>query len=126
MPKPKRRRKIIIFVVVVVILAALLPMLLKKKQPPIAVQTEKVMRRNLTETVVANGKIYPVIQLHISAEVSGEIIELAVKEGQVVKKGDLLLKIKPDFYAAAVNQAKAGYESSLDAKTTAEANLEKA
>ncbi|HEX4342192.1 MAG TPA: efflux RND transporter periplasmic adaptor subunit, partial [Verrucomicrobiae bacterium] len=49
-----------------------------------------------------------------------------VKEGQVVKKGDLLLKIKPDFYAAAVNQAKAGYESSLDAKTTAEANLEKA
>jgi len=126
MPKPKKRRKIIIFSVIVLVLIVLVPMLLKKKQLPIAVTVDKVMRRNLTETVVANGKIYPVVQLHISAEVSGEIIELAVHEGQQVKKGDELLKIKPDFYAAAVNQAKAAYESSLNGQTTAEATLEKA
>jgi len=126
MPKPKRRRKIIIFTVIVLVLLCLVPVLFKKKQPPIPVTTEKVARRNLTETVVANGKIYPVVQLHISAEVSGEIIELAVKEGQLVKKGDLLLKIKPDFYAAAVNQSKAAYESSLNGQTTAEATLERA
>ena len=75
---------------------------------------------------MANGKIQPVVQVTISPEVSGEIIELPVKEGQQVKKGDLLVKINPDIYIAAVNQAKAGYESSLAAKASAEANLEKA
>ena len=89
-------------------------------------QTEKITRHNITETVVANGKVYPVLQVHISPEVSGEITELAVKEGQWVKKGALLLKIKPDLYIAAVNQAKANYESSIAGKTTAIANLEKA
>ena len=75
---------------------------------------------------MANGKIQPVVQVNISPEVSGEIIELPVKEGQQVKKGDLLVKINPDIYIAAVNQAKAGYESSLAAKASAVANLEKA
>ena len=98
----------------------------KKREPAITVQTEKVTRHNITETVVANGKIYPVVQVHISPEVSGEIIDLPVKEGQYVHKGDLLLKINPDVYLAAVNQAKASYESSLAAKTKAVANLEKA
>jgi HlyD family secretion protein len=51
---------------------------------------------------------------------------LPVKEGQFVHKGDLILKINPDVYIAALNQVKAGYESSLAAKTSAEANLEKA
>ena len=56
------------------------------------VLVEKSTRRNLTELVVANGKIQPVVQVVINPEVSGEIIELPVKEGQHVKKGDLLLK----------------------------------
>ncbi len=98
----------------------------KQKEPAISVQTEKVSRHTVTETVVANGKIYPVKQVHISPEVSGEITELPVKEGQYVHKGDLLLKINPDVYVAGLNQANAGYESSLAAKTTAVANLEKA
>lgn len=126
MSKSKKRRKIIVFSVIAVGLVLLVPVLLKKKQPPITVQTEKVARRNLTETVVANGKIYPVVQVHISPEVSGEIIELAVKEGQKVKKGDLLLKIKPDFYLAALNQARASYQSALAGKATSQANFEKA
>src|SRR4029450_12770133 len=66
------------------------------------------------------------IQGKISPEVSGEIIELPVKEGQRVKKGDLILKIKPDFYIANRNQAEASYKSSLASQNTSEATLEKA
>ena len=127
MPNPKKRKKIWILVAIAVVLVVLtLVAVFKKREPAITVQTDKVVRRNLTEKVVANGKIYPVLQVHISPEVSGEITELAVKEGQRVKKGDLLLRIKPDFYLANLNQVKASYESSLAAKTQAIANLEKA
>jgi len=84
-----------------------------------------VGHRNLMETVKANGKIQPVVKVNISPEVSGEIIELPVKEGQSVHKGDLILKIKPDFYVAAANQAEAAYQSSLAGKATAQANLNK-
>ena len=127
MAKPKKRRKLIIFSAIGLMLVTLILLaIFKKREPVITVQTEKVARHSLTNIVVANGKIQPVIQVSISPEVSGEIIELPVKEGQQVKKGDLLVKINPDIYIAAVNQAKAGYESSLAAKASAVANLEKA
>src|SRR5882672_6724073 len=128
-PKPKRKGRgkfIVISAIVVVVLALTMFFALRKKDPAINVQTEKIARHTITETVIANGKIYPVLQVHISPEVSGEITELRVKEGQFVHKGDLLLKIKPDFYTAAIKQARANYQSSLASKTTAEANLEKA
>ncbi len=97
-----------------------------KRQPPIIIQSEKVAQRNLTEIVVANGKIQPVLQVSISPEVSGEITNLPVKEGQSVKKGDLLVQINQDIYVAALNQAKASYESSVASQASAQANLEKA
>ena len=126
MAKSKKRRKVIIFSVIgLVLVTVTLVVIFKKRQPVITVQTEKVARHSLTNIVVANGKIQSVIQVPISPEVSGEIIELPVKEGQQVKKGDLLVKINPDIYIAAVNQAKAGYESTLAAKASAEANLKK-
>src|SRR4029078_4166775 len=90
------------------------------------VQSEDVARQTITKLGVANGKIQPVLQVKISPEVSGEIIELPVKEGQSVKKGEMILKIKTDFYRANRNQAEAGYQSSLSGKLTAEANLERA
>src|SRR6266850_3040111 len=127
MANSKKRRKILIFSVIGIALIALTAgAILRKREVVVTVQTEKVARRTLTEIVVANGKIQPVVQVKISPEVSGEIIELAVKEGQQVKKGDLLLKIKPDFYVANRNQAEASYKSSVAGKTTAEANLRKA
>ncbi len=124
----KRRRKIIVFSVIGLVLIGLITaaVILRKRQPVITVQTEKVARRSLTELVVANGKIQPVVQVKISPEVSGEIIELPVKEGQQVKKGDLILKIKPDVYIANRNQAEASYQSSMAGRATAEANLRKA
>ena len=127
MPTQKKRKKILILLAIAVVLVMLvLVAVFKKREPVITVQTDKVARHDITEKVVANGKIYPVMQVHISPEVSGEIIVLAVKEGQYVHKGDLLLKILPDVYLAAVNQAKANYESSVAGKAQSVANLEKA
>ena len=126
-PKNKKRRKIIVFSVIGLVLAGLtVAAVFRKRQPVITVQTEKVARRNLTETVVANGKIQPVLQVKISPEVSGEIIDLPVKEGQSVKKGDLLVKIKPDTYIANVRSAEAQYLSSASGKDLAKASMKKA
>src|SRR5690242_19637945 len=126
-PKSKKRRKFIVFGAIGLVLVGLtLAAVLRKREPVITVQTEKVARRNLTEIVVANGKIQPVLQVKISPEVSGEMIELPVKEGQLVKKGDLIVKIKPEFYIAQLNSANASYKASCAARATAEANLRKA
>ena len=97
-----------------------------KKVPPISVSKEKAARRNITEVVVANGKIEPVLQVKISPEVSEEIIELNVKQGQHVKKRDLLLKIRPDNYVAARDSAKANFKYATANKNTSDANLERA
>src|SRR5512143_3477033 len=127
MAKSKKRRKIIIFSVILLALAGLGAFaFLRKKEPVIRVETAKVVRTNITETVIANGRIQPVLQVKISAEVSGEIIDLPVKEGQKVSKGDLLVRIKPDFYVAATNQANASYKSAVAGKSVAEANLRRA
>src|SRR5436190_5514267 len=125
--KNKNRRKIIVFSVIGLVLVGLtLAAIFRKREAVITVQTEKVARRNLTETVVANGKIQPVLQVKISPEVSGEIIDLPVKEGQSVKKGDLLVKIKPDSYVANVRSAEAQYLSSASGKDLAKASMKKA
>jgi HlyD family secretion protein len=127
MAKSKKRRRILVFSVIALALVGLTAVvILKKRDIVTTVQTEKVTRRDLTEMVMANGRVQPVLQVKISAEVSGEIIALPVKEGQSVKKGDLLVKIKPDLYIAAVNQAKALYESAQAGKAQSVANLEKA
>lgn len=98
----------------------------RKKEVIVTVQTEKVARRDITEIVVANGRIQPVVQVVISPEVAGEIIELPVKEGQRVKKGDLLVQIKPDNYRASRQIAEANFKSALASKSVAQAELDKA
>ncbi|HEY0455612.1 MAG TPA: efflux RND transporter periplasmic adaptor subunit [Verrucomicrobiae bacterium] len=125
-PKKKSHRKwYILLLVVVIALAGSGYAWFRKREVPIAVQVEKVARRNLTELVVANGKVQPVLQVVINPEVSGEIIDLPVKEGQLVQKGDVLVKIKPDNYQAVRNSAEANYKSALAAKALAQANLHK-
>jgi len=127
MAKSKKRRKVLVFSIIAVVLIGLTVLvILKRREVVITIQAEKIARRNLTELVMANGRIQPVLQVKISAEVSGEIIDLPVKEGQKVNKGDLLVKIKPDFYIAALNQTTASFKSSEASRTMAEANLRKA
>ena len=110
----KSKKKAFIFsgLGLLLIVLVVLVVLGSKKDPVITVQTEKVARRTITQVVTATGKIYPEVQVIITPEVSGEVIELPVKEGQRVKKGMLLLNIKPDFYNAIRDQAAAGLASS--------------
>ena len=69
-----------------------------------SVEITNVNSTTIIETVSATGKIQPEIEVKISSEVSGEIIALNVIEGQVVKKGDLLVKINPDLYTSGYNR----------------------
>jgi HlyD family secretion protein len=128
MPNPKnRKRKVVVFSLIGVVIAALATVAaVRKREVVIEIQTDRVARRDITEVVVANGKIQPVVQVVINPEVSGEIIALPVKEGQSVKKGDLLLKIKPDNYVAQRNSMEATYLSAMANVNLAKANLGKA
>jgi HlyD family secretion protein len=125
--KRPNRRKLLLFGSIGVVLAAAAGVTWYfKRDVPIVVQTGAIKRRSLTELVVANGRVYPVVQVVINPEVSGEIIELPVREGQHVKRGDLLVRIKPDNYVANLNSAEASYKSSLAQRQVAQAELEKA
>ncbi|MDP4200241.1 MAG: efflux RND transporter periplasmic adaptor subunit [Bacteroidota bacterium] len=115
--KRRRTRTILIVAGGLVLLMVIIALVTGGKEKPIAVQTEKVARHTITEVVQATGKIQPEVQVKVSPEVPGEIIELPFKEGDHVKKGDLLAKIKPttfeDQYAGAeaqLNSAKAQSE----------------
>lgn len=96
------------------------------RQKPVTVTTEKAQRRNLTEVVTGSGKLQPVMQVKISSEVAGEIIDLPVKEGQQVRKGDLLVRVRPDLYSAALRSQEASLKSAQADMMTAEANARKA
>jgi len=87
------------------------------------VAVEQVQRRTIVEQITANGKIQPETEVKISPEISGEIVELPVKEGDEVKAGDLLVKIKPDIYLSARDQAQAGVNSAKARLAQAEAQL---
>jgi HlyD family secretion protein len=63
------------------------------KEEGTKVAVEKVIRKNITEVVTASGKVYPEIEVKISPDVSGEIVELTVQEGDSVKKGQLLARV---------------------------------
>jgi len=75
------------------------------------VATEKSAVRDINETVSASGKIKPHVEVKISPEVSGEVVELPIKEGDVVKKGQLLCKIRPDILKSGYERAVASYNS---------------
>ena len=90
------------------------------------VEIASVDEITIVETVSATGKIQPEIEVKISSEVSGEIIELPVKEGQVVKKGDLLVKINPDLYTSGFNRTVSNLSGTKAGLAQAEAQLSEA
>jgi HlyD family secretion protein len=106
-------KKVILFSVIALVLVGVLVTLSKKgiignKDEGTEVEISKVDEITIVETVSATGKIQPEIEVKISSEVSGEIIALPIKEGQVVKKGELLVKINPDLYTSGYNRTVAG------------------
>ena len=82
-----------------------------KKKSVTTVTTEKISRRTIIEVIPANGKIKPVVEVKISPDVSGEIVELNFKEGDHIKKGDLIIKIKQDVYISMRDRAEASLNS---------------
>lgn len=109
--KSKLRIFIIISIVLVFILVVLLPFFSKKGDDVIEVQLGKVEKRTIIQTVSAIGTIEPEIEVKISSETSGEIIYLGVEEGDTVKAGQLLVKIKPDIVQSQLNQYSAAAEA---------------
>jgi len=107
-----RKKKIFIIAGAVVVLIIIILAIKKgKSSEGLRVVTEAVQKRNLIETVSANGQIQPVKDVKISPYISGEVVELYVKEGEHVKTGQKLAKIDPKIYISAFQQAKAGYET---------------
>src|SRR6476619_2513468 len=105
--KSRRRRYIIFGVLGLIVLWIIVGSIMGRREKPIPVTTEKAIRKTIVQTVSATGKIQPEVEVKISPEVAGEITELPVEDGVRVKKGDLLVKIKPDSYKALLEQQEA-------------------
>jgi len=112
--RKKSKKKLFIFggLGLLVIILLIVTFAGGSKENIIMVQTEKVQKRNITQTVTATGKIDPEFKVLITPEVTGEIISLPVKEGDIVKKGQLLIKIKGDQYMAQKDRLAANLQSS--------------
>ncbi|MFV7234437.1 efflux RND transporter periplasmic adaptor subunit [Flavobacterium sp. ZB4R12] len=125
------KKTIYILIGSAVVLIALLIVLSKKgiignKDKGKEVEIAQVDATTIVETVSATGKIQPEIEVKISSMVSGEIISLPVKEGQVVKKGDLLVKINPDLYTSGLNRTVANLSGTKAGLSQADASFKEA
>ncbi|MCF4100159.1 efflux RND transporter periplasmic adaptor subunit [Gillisia sp. M10.2A] len=90
------------------------------------IEITEIQPINIIETVAATGKIQPEIEVKLSSEVSGEIIELPIVEGQLVEKGDLLVRINPDIYQSSLQRSRATLQNSQAGYAQAQAGLKEA
>jgi HlyD family secretion protein len=111
--KKKSKKKVFIFGGIGLLLVIIVALVLTSgdKERIITVQTEDAEMRTITQLVTATGKIHPEYQVVLRPEVTGEVVQLPVEEGDDVKKGQLLVRIKPEQYIARRNQARAQWES---------------
>src|SRR5436190_6454017 len=123
--RSRRRRYIIFGSIGFLLLWIIVSVILSKREKPIPVTTEKALRRTIVQTVSATGKVQPETEVKISPEVAGEIIDLPVEDGKAVKKGDLLVKIKPDSYKAVVEQQEAAISSAKATNLQQKATMSK-
>jgi HlyD family secretion protein len=125
------KKKIYILLSVLVVVAVLLIVLKSKgvignNDDSKEVEVAKANEITIVETVSATGKIQPEIEVKISSQVSGEIIDLPIKEGQVVKKGDLLVRINPDLYTSGLNRSVSNYSGTKSGLSQADASFKEA
>jgi HlyD family secretion protein len=133
-PRRKSRMKWWVIGLSVLFIVGVVLAVLKKRSANvgIAVTTDKAAVKTIVQVVTATGKVQPEVEVKISPEVYGEITALPFREGAAIKKGDVIVRIKPDLYQAAVEQqtaavaaARAGAENSLVQLEKAEADLKK-
>jgi len=123
-----KSKKILRYVIILAVVFVILAIVGKKvgwfgKEEVVKVAIEKAEKRRIIETITANGKVQPEIEVKLSPEVSGEIVELNVLEGDHVEKGKLLVKIKPDTYVSGRDRAAAALNSAKSRLAQAEAQF---
>lgn len=126
MAKKKSKRNLIILlstVVVIILLVVAKKTGIIGKVPLEKVTLEKPVERTIIEVISASGKVQPEIEVKIAPEVSGEIVELPIKEGDYVERGQLLVKIKPDTYVSMLERTEASVNSSKAQLLQVEAQL---
>jgi HlyD family secretion protein len=119
------KKHIWIIVLAVVVIGIVVIVILKpgRKDPRTEVTVETVQVRNLVSTVSATGEVEPVDQVKVSAEIPGRIVQLTVKEGDHVERGQFLVELDPQAYLAAMESAQSGLRSARGQKEKSEADL---
>lgn len=119
------KKKLWLIIASVVVLAVIIILVINKSKNTTStkVATELAAKRTLIETVSANGKIQPAKDIKISPYISGEVVELNVKEGDFVKKGDRLAKIDPEIYISSYEKVEAALNSALANEANSKARV---
>ena len=122
---PEKNRKLL-FILIGVVTLLIAAGIYKARQKPKGeeITVEQVTRRSINETVSASGKIFPETEVKISSDVSGEIIDLYVKEGDSVVAGQVLAKIKPDEYQSLVEQGEASLSTARAQRQITSSNVQ--
>ncbi|MCK6691350.1 MAG: efflux RND transporter periplasmic adaptor subunit [Thermoanaerobaculia bacterium] len=122
---PPKRRKTLLYVLIGLLALLIIAAVVKARQKPKGeeVTVEKVQRRTIRETVSASGKIFPETEVKISSDVSGEVVDLYVQEGDSVTAGQILAKIRPDEYQSAVERGQAAVNSAQSQREISSANV---
>src|SRR6184192_273114 len=123
--RARRKKQIIFGSIGLIVLCIVASIIWNKREKPIPVTTEKAIRKTIVQTVSATGKVQPETEVKISPEVAGEIIDLPVEDGKAIKKGDLLVRIKPDSYKALVEQQEAAISSAKATNLQQKATMSK-
>src|SRR6201987_1158888 len=123
--RARRKKQIIYGSIGLIVLFIVASIIWGKREKPIPVTTEKAIRKPMVQTASGTGKVQPETEVKISPEVAGEIIELPVEDGKTVKKGDLLVRIRPDPYKALVEQQEAAISSAKATNLQQKATMSK-
>lgn len=121
--KSEKRRKLLIWCGLVVLVGAWIAIKALQPEPLAEVVVESPAERDVVELISANGRVQPVLEVKIAPEVSGEIVELPIKEGDYVQKGQLLVRIKPDTYVSVKERIEASVNASKAQLMQVEAQL---
>jgi HlyD family secretion protein len=125
-------KKILLWTLIIVVIAVVVILVLRARgDAGVKVAVDKAYYRDITELVSASGKVYPEIEVKVSSDVSGEVTELLVKEGDTVKKGQVVARIYADIYnssrqraEAIVNQQQAAVDNSKASIASYKAQLD--